>query len=53
MNDVGGFQRRMLLRLAAWSVASVAGGSALMLWGGPLARGAGLPAAAWAWRRRA
>ena len=47
MNDVGGFQRRMLLRLAAWSVASVAGGSALMLWGGPLARGAGLPAAAW------
>ena len=47
MNEVGRFQRRLSLRLAAWSAASVAGGAALMLWGGTLARGAGSQAAAW------
>ncbi len=47
MNDVGGFQRRLSQRLAVWSAGSVAGGSALILWGGTLARGAGIQAAAW------
>ncbi len=47
MNDVGGFQRRLCLRLAAWAAASLMAGSALMLWGGPLARGAGLQTASW------
>jgi len=47
MNDVGGFQRRLSQRLAVWSAAGLAGGSALILWGGTLARGAGIQAAAW------
>jgi carboxylesterase len=47
MNDVGEFQRRLFLRLATWSAASAAVGSALLLWGGLLARGAGIQVAAW------
>ena len=47
MIDVGGFLRRFSFRLAAWSAASLAGGSALILWGGPLARSAGIQTAAW------
>jgi carboxylesterase len=47
MIDLGGFQRRFSLRLVAWSAASLVGGSALILWGGPLARSAGIQSAAW------
>jgi carboxylesterase len=47
MQSVSGFQRRLGLRLAAWSAASLAGGAALLLWGGAPARGAGLQAAVW------
>jgi len=41
------FQRRLSVRLAAWSAASLLGGAALTLWGGTLARGVGIQAAAW------
>jgi carboxylesterase len=47
MSGVGEFQRRLFLRLAAWSAVSAAGGAALILWGGALARGAGMQTAAW------
>jgi carboxylesterase len=47
MSDLREFQRRLRLRLAVWSAASAAGGAALILWGGPLARGVGIQAAAW------
>jgi carboxylesterase len=47
MNGAGEFQRRLFLRLAAWSAASAAGGAALVLWGGTPAAGAGIQAAAW------
>ncbi len=47
MSDTEGFQRRLCYRLAAWAAASMSGGSALMLWGGALARGAGIQTAVW------
>jgi alpha-beta hydrolase superfamily lysophospholipase len=47
MNEPGDFQRHLSLRLAAWSACSVAGGSTLILWGGAMARGAGIQALAW------
>ena len=47
MKSVSAFQRRLSLRLAAWSAASLAGGAALILWGGTPARGAGIQAVAW------
>ena len=47
MKSLSAFQRRLSLRLAAWSAASLAGGAALILWGGTPARGAGIQAVAW------
>jgi carboxylesterase len=47
MSDLREFQRRLCLRLTVWSAASVAGGAALILWGAPLAQGAGIQAGAW------
>jgi carboxylesterase len=47
MNDTGGFQRRLCFWLAAWAAASMVAGSALLLWGGALGRGAGIQAVTW------